>query len=113
MRKLIRHKRTKAFLTSSGEWTNDPRLAHNFPNDEALRQARETHNLKSGSQVYLLFGDNPSHNFDFVLSLSGYTLLSGNYFSELERRATSLLRRIAPAAQGELSFPGCTAEMPS
>src|SRR5262249_49707478 len=98
MRKLIRHKRTKAFLTSNGEWTNDAGLAHDFPTDEAICRAREAHKLHSGGQVYLLFGEEPSHDFDFVLSLSGYPLLAGEYFSELERRATRLLRRITPAA---------------
>jgi len=96
MKKLIRHKHTKAFLTSNGEWTNKARLAHHFPNDEAICLARETHQLHGSGQVYLLFGEEPSHAFDFVLSLSGYTLLAGNFFSELERRATRLLRRIAP-----------------
>jgi hypothetical protein len=99
MKKLIRHKHTKAFLTSDGEWTNKTRLAHHFPNDEAICLARETHQLHSSGQVYLLFGEEPSHAFDFVFSISGYTLLVSNLFSELERRATRLLRRMTPDSE--------------
>jgi hypothetical protein len=70
MRKLIRHKQTKAFLTRDGEWTNDVRLAHDFHNDEAICVARETYELHHGGQVYFLFGAEPSDDFDFVVSLA-------------------------------------------
>ena len=75
MRKLIRHKWTKAFLTSNGGWTNDTRLAHDFHNDQALCEARETYELRGGGQVYFLFGEEPSHDFDFVISLMDLDLI--------------------------------------
>jgi hypothetical protein len=69
MRKLIRHKRTKAFLTLNGEWTNDVRLALVFHDEEAICSARETYELHRGGQVYFLFGAEPSDDCDFVVSL--------------------------------------------
>jgi len=75
MRKLIRHKRTKAFLTRNGKWTNDARLAHDFHSDQALCQARETYELQGRGQVYFLFGSEPSHDSDFVISLMDLELI--------------------------------------
>jgi len=69
MRQLIRNKRTKHFLTKQGEWTDDIQLAHDFSEPSALEEARQARELKY-SQVYFLFGDQPSDALDFVVSLA-------------------------------------------
>jgi hypothetical protein len=75
MRKLIRHKRTKAFLTRNGKWTNVARQAHDFSSDQALSQARENYELQGRGQVYFLFGEEPSRDSDFVISLMDLDLI--------------------------------------
>jgi hypothetical protein len=69
MRRLIRHAQTREFLTSNGNWTNDVCCAQSFQDDKALHEAREAYHLQGG-QVYFLFGELPSDESDFVISLA-------------------------------------------
>jgi hypothetical protein len=66
IRKLVRNKATKAFLTAGADWTTDPSGAIVFPSTEAARAAVRTHQI-SGAELFYQFGEAPS-KYDFALS---------------------------------------------
>jgi hypothetical protein len=67
MKRLIRNRRFKQFLTPSGTWTRDPKQAQVFPTDEEARKAREEFPLED-AELYYLVGEEPSMS-DFALGL--------------------------------------------
>ena len=68
MKRLIRKRDTKEFLTASGQWTRDHTLADNFPTDDGVRRAHREHRLEN-CELYYLIGEQPSMATDFWLSL--------------------------------------------
>ncbi len=67
MKRLIRNRRFRQFLTDTGTWTIDHVQAQLFSNDEAARKAREEFWLV-GCELYYLVGEQPSGS-DFAMPL--------------------------------------------
>ena len=70
VKRLIRDRGTKQFLTPTGTWSPDHTAARVFANDEAIRQARDEFRLK-GCELYYLVGDAPSQ-LDFTLAMERF-----------------------------------------
>jgi hypothetical protein len=68
VKRLIRDRGTKEFLTATGQWTRDHVVAQVFQSDEAVREARRAYRLQN-CELYYLIGDEPSANSDFAVAL--------------------------------------------
>jgi hypothetical protein len=68
VKRFIRNKKSKAFLTQDGSWTTDVEEAIVFQNDEQVRQARDAYHLKY-CELYYCFRATPS-KLDFAFSLA-------------------------------------------
>ncbi len=68
LRKLVRSKRTKAFLTPSGAWTNEIQDAAYFSDPLLARAAAEKFQLRD-VELYYLFTDHVNSRYDFTLPL--------------------------------------------
>ncbi len=66
MRKLIRSRATKAFLTLDGSWTDDLQNACDFTGQD-LRSVQAGHPLQQ-IEVYYHFGPNGPSQYDFTIS---------------------------------------------
>ena len=67
IRKFVRSRATRAFLTAGGDWTTDPSTATVFPSTEAAREIVLKHRI-TDAELYYQFGEKPSQ-YDFTLSL--------------------------------------------
>lgn len=67
MKRLIRQRQVKQFLTAAGTWTPDHRQAQVFLSDNAARRIREDFRLRD-AELYYLVGEEPSAS-DFALGL--------------------------------------------
>jgi hypothetical protein len=68
MRRLIRQKSTLSYLDQAGKWTTDNRAAKNFASPEdAVRASKDL--LLINAELVLQFAQNPTPEFDMVLSL--------------------------------------------
>jgi hypothetical protein len=67
LKRLIRHARSKKFLTSTGEWATDFTSARRFVSMQEVIEASRRHNLED-IEVFLMMGDSPSQ-YDVVLPL--------------------------------------------
>jgi hypothetical protein len=67
VKRLIRQKQTKQFLTNDGGWTPDVSTAQDFANMEAVIRTEQKLNL-TGVDLYLLIDDKPSA-YDVLLPL--------------------------------------------
>ena len=67
MKKVIRHKTTRAFFTA-GDWTKDFEEAEKFFDMPSLLKAQEKYNL-SDVEIVLLMKEQPSQ-YDVVLSFA-------------------------------------------
>jgi len=67
VRKLIRHKPTKAFFRK-GKWVEDLRQAQEFPDVGAVLQAQAQYHLKD-VELYYVSGDAIDAAFDVVVPL--------------------------------------------
>lgn len=68
MKKLIRNIATKAFLTENGGWTSELKLAKEFRDERSLQRACLTYHLRN-CELYYLFGDTLSEQYDFAIPL--------------------------------------------
>ena len=69
MKRLIRDKRTKRFLTKEGSWTTDVSAAQDFATVRAVIAAKEKFNL-TGVELLLLMEEKPS-SYDIVIPIQG------------------------------------------
>ena len=67
IRKFVRSRATRAFLTAEGDWTADASTATVFPSTEAAREIVLKHRI-TDAELYYQFGEKPSQ-YDFTLSL--------------------------------------------
>ena len=67
VKRLIRNKRTKKFLTSKGTWTTDVSVAQDFATMRAVIKAEQQHDL-TGVELLLLMENKPSR-YDVALPL--------------------------------------------
>ena len=67
MKRLIRDKRTKKFLTKEGTWTTDASAAEDFGNISSVIRAEQKHNL-NGVELLMVMEEKPS-SYDVVLPL--------------------------------------------
>ena len=67
VKRLIRNKRTKKFLTSEGTWTTDVLIAQEFATMRAVIKAEQEHDL-TGVELLLLMENKPS-SYDVALPL--------------------------------------------
>ena len=68
MRKLIRSKATKEFLTRDGTWTVDYHQAAIF--EDQVRAFAVKRDLQlTGVEIYYLFGEKPDAQYDFAVAL--------------------------------------------
>jgi hypothetical protein len=68
MRKLIRSKATKAFLTADGHWTRQLRRAGEFP-DLLQSLAAIAHFDLRNVELYYLFNGRTTSEYDFTIPL--------------------------------------------
>jgi len=68
VRKLIRSRTTRHFLTTHGHWTAKVENAARFPEESLLRAAVQKFQLHDVELYYLYFEDGPSQ-FDFTIPL--------------------------------------------
>ena len=68
MRKLIRSRTTRAFLSDSGKWTRDLTKAHRFKNNSEAREAKAQFHL-TDVELYYSFEEAEITEFDFALHL--------------------------------------------
>jgi hypothetical protein len=69
LKRLIRDKLTKKFLTKDGSWTTDVLAAEDFGNIELVIKAEQRHNL-TGVELLMVMEDKPD-GYDIVLPLGG------------------------------------------
>ena len=67
MKRLIRDKRTKKFLTVTGSWTTDVSAAEDFGNIELVIRDEQHHSL-TDVELLMVLEDEPS-SYDIVLPL--------------------------------------------
>src|SRR5437764_178440 len=67
VKRLIRNKRTKKFLTSAGTWTSNVSSAQDFATMRAVIKAEQEHDL-TGVELFLVMENKPSI-YDVVLPL--------------------------------------------
>jgi hypothetical protein len=68
MHRLLRSKRTKAFLTAHGEWTDKIHNANHFPNHSLARVAVQKLQLRD-MELYYSFNERATSQYDFAISL--------------------------------------------
>jgi hypothetical protein len=68
MRKLIRSKATKTFLTTDGQWTDQVQKAAHFPEQSEARAAVQKFKLFD-VEFYYSFSEHATSDYDFALSL--------------------------------------------
>jgi len=68
MRRLIRCKTTKAFLTQDRTWTQDVREAADFHDQSRALELKRQLRLND-IELYYLFGDEPNAQYDFAFPL--------------------------------------------
>jgi len=68
MRKLIRSKATRRFLTTDGHWTGKVDNAGRFSDESLVRAAMQIFHLHD-VELYYLFGEHATSEYDFAISL--------------------------------------------
>ena len=68
MRKLIRSKATRCFLTTDGHWTGKVENAARFPEESLVRAAVQKYQLHD-VELYYLFWEDGTSQFDFTIPL--------------------------------------------
>ena len=68
MRRLIRSKATRCFLTTKGHWTGKVENAARFPEESLVRAAVQKYKLHD-VEVYYLFWEDGTSQFDFAIPL--------------------------------------------
>ena len=68
MRKLIRSKATRCFLTTKGHWTGKVENAARFPEESLVRAAVQKYQLHD-VELYYLFWEDGTSQFDFTIPL--------------------------------------------
>ena len=68
MRKLIRSKATRCFLTTEGHWTGKVENAARFPEESLVRAAVQKYQLHD-VELYYLFWEDGTSQFDFTIPL--------------------------------------------
>ncbi len=68
MRKLIRSKTTRCFLTTEGHWTGKVENAARFPEESLVRAAVQKYQLHD-VELYYLFWEDGTSQFDFTIPL--------------------------------------------
>ncbi len=66
LRKLIRSKASKLFLTKAGGWTDQIRLAMSFADHAEAMAAVQQHRLRE-VELYYLFGEDRITEYDFPI----------------------------------------------
>lgn len=70
MKRVIRNKLTRAYLTADGGWTLDFGLAHDFKDVGSALRASKRHQTTE-LELVLVMGASPSPQYDIELPLPG------------------------------------------
>ncbi len=88
MRKLLRAHDTLKFLGKADEWTDNVKLAVDFPDSEAaVAKARQIE--KEGLELYYSFGDDYVTNWDFAVPIEQLSIPGSSSISHLPRDTRS------------------------
>lgn len=68
MRRVIRNKKSRAFLKADGGWAVDFRSAHYFPDTQSAMAACAQHGV-TGAELLLIMGPEPCADYDIALPL--------------------------------------------
>jgi hypothetical protein len=79
MKRIVRDKATRAYLSADGKWASDHQVAQEFPNMNSVWSVIQKQRL-TGVELVLVVGESRSDDYDIVLPLVSWPASVGRTY---------------------------------